>query len=52
MLNNSVVCLNDSSVMCLLQIGLNAKKVYNKFRFHAGAKPAVLKPRFSVTSQR
>ena len=40
---NSVISVDNFSVMFLLQIGLNVRGVFQlKPRFHAGAKPGVL----------
>ena len=44
------MCVDDFSVILLLQIGVNGK-VSSEPRFYRGAKPGILKPRFSVTLQ-
>ena len=44
------MCADD--FFFFLQIGPKGKKVCSKPRFHADAKPSVLKPQFSVTSRR
>ena len=44
------MCVDDFSVILFLQIGVNSK-VSSEPRFYRGAKPGILKPRFSVTLQ-
>ena len=46
------MCVDDFSVIYVFTNRSKRYKVCSKPRFHAGAKPGVLKPRFSVTSRR